>query len=257
VTPNKKSFGSYWEWQGEMFQKTLSNLSLSNLAKGSRATTSAAVSEDGAAINTEDNAATSASSGPGYWFWRNASMKNLSASNASLTALEKAAKEGDAAQASADSNNTCGDGEGMERRPSSGGFGYWLWRSGSTNKMSFSNASLNTLENKIKGEPSSSPATSSDKNSNVGPITNLQHKLRNSWRKSLQHISNNSLSALDEEDSSNHKKQGWKQSFSERRVSALAKHDDGEEDDDEGAINNNMIRSDSMRSVGSEGAIMF
>jgi len=238
--PRKNSFGSYWEWQGEMFKKTLSNLSLSNLAKGSRGTDNQGGDE--AATQEQSKKEGSNSMGPrrgsgtGYWFWRNASMNNLSASTASLSTLEKTAKDCDASQAAGTAERE------PERRASGSGGGYWLWRSGSMNKISFSNASLNTLDKAANGSDGSN--NSSERSTGVGPITHLQHRLRNSWRQSFKSFSSNSLSKWEEGNPAD-KKQEWKEGLSGRQVDLVS------EDNDDGDLDN------SSSTIGGEDAITF
>lgn len=219
--PSPKRGGNYWEWQGAKFKHTLSNLSLSNLAKGSRGAQDSAGNADGG-VDADDQAAAEAASGMGprrpsknsYWFWRNSSMKNLNSSNASLTALEHAAKEGDAAAAGSGADDMSkqqpggNDGGG-------GGRSYWFWRNGSINDLTISSASLDTLDKKAKASESGKQVSISDDSApSSGPITNLQHKMRNSWRKSFQHFSTNSLSKLDEGSTVDAQKKGWKEAFS-------------------------------------------
>mmetsp|Transcript_15051 Transcript_15051/g.22142 ORF Transcript_15051/g.22142 Transcript_15051/m.22142 type:complete len:147 (+) Transcript_15051:207-647(+) len=92
-----------------------------------------------------------------------------------------------------------GTNQGTEN--SSGGGGYWFWRNNSFNKT-LSQISLEKL-----GMGESTPSESDR------PLTNLQHKLRNSWRKSFQHLSSNSLSRLDENDTTEKKSSTWKESL--------------------------------------------
>jgi hypothetical protein len=225
----RNSIGSYWDWQGEQFKKTLSSLSLSNLTKGSRgagAAAGAAEEEENCNNNniTNDESSPAESSGMGprrpsnnsYWFWRNASMNNLNRSNLSLTSLERATKNDDAAE-------QLGTADSMpQRRNSNGGSSksYWLWRNNSMKDMSMSTTSLETLDKKAR-ESEGSAAVSvvvEESGGNRGPITNLQHKMRNSWRKSFQHFSTNSLSKLDEGSTVGANKQGWKDAFTGRKL---------------------------------------
>ncbi|KAG7351896.1 hypothetical protein IV203_007944 [Nitzschia inconspicua] len=207
---------NYWEWSGEKFKQTLSNLSLSNLAKGSRTREENATGSD----NME-----SSGMGPrrlsnnSYWFWKNSSMNNLNSSEPSLTALE----------------NTCTEGPSVADvhpcRGNDGGGLYWFWRNSSTNSLSAaSTVSLDTLDKKVRASESGKRTTKHDGSTGTtttsGPITNLQHRMRNSWKKSFQNFSTNSLSKLDEDNTVSATKKGWKEAFTGKKKTLNLDNDD-------------------------------
>jgi len=51
----------------------------------------------------------------------------------------------------------------------------------------------------------------------VRPISIFSHRLRNSWRKSFQQLSSNSLSRLSEDDAAESQAGSWKQAFGASR----------------------------------------
>lgn len=174
---NSGSGKNYWEWK-ETIKKTLSQV---NLNVGSKTR------------DTEEDA-TDEPAPKNYWFWRN--------SFRSKSDLEAAAKE-------AEGEKTV-EGESEEQAPKAGG-GYWFWRNPSF--KSLSGANLEKL-GKDQSSPDDSSTGSGGKPRRGGPISNLDHKLRTSWRNSFKTLSNNSLSKLDEghaEDKSGMK--SWRSSF--------------------------------------------
>jgi hypothetical protein len=189
---------NYWEWQGEKLKQTLSNLSLTNMVKGSRA------NEDG----DENGMGPRRESNGSYWFWRNSTMRSsLDASNSSLTAQEQTTKESQVHERSKYSDS-------QPLRGSTGGGLYWFWKGGSsTNNLNASDASLTALEKEVMDSENVQSKPNEDSNGSTPgfPITNLQHKMRNSWRQSFQKFSTNSLRKLDEGSAvEDDKKKSWK-----------------------------------------------
>jgi hypothetical protein len=143
-------------------------------------------------------------------------MKNLHTSNVSLTALEQAAKDGDA-----DQPEITVYPKPQRRNSSDGGTkSYWLWRNNSMKNVSMSTTSLETLDKKVRESECNKAVNDNEEcgGSTSGPITNLQHKMRSSWRKSFQRFSTNSLSKLDEGSTVGAGKQGWKDSFTGKKL---------------------------------------
>jgi hypothetical protein len=241
------SSNSFWDWQ-EGVKKSLSNMSLSNLKRGSH---EEHVQQQ---QQLQEQQAIDGSNGGGYWLWKNASLKNL-ASTVSLTSLERAVKtkEGDSNNSDGtDTKSTIPRNDSVSSTGS--GSRYWFWRNPSMSKMSFSNASLTALEKSAKeGADELNTSNGSNRSSGSrggGPITNLQHKLRNSWRASFKQLSSNSLSGLDElGDSSRGRAAAAKKEYvdarntilSERSTSEMGlgnvitceEHEEEEEDEDD------------------------
>eukprot|EP00529_Nitzschia_sp_RCC80_P031804 CAMPEP_0113481830 /NCGR_PEP_ID=MMETSP0014_2-20120614/22608_1 /TAXON_ID=2857 /ORGANISM="Nitzschia sp." /LENGTH=360 /DNA_ID=CAMNT_0000375333 /DNA_START=237 /DNA_END=1319 /DNA_ORIENTATION=- /assembly_acc=CAM_ASM_000159 len=240
------SSNSFWDWQ-EGVKKSLSNMSLSNLKRGSHQehVEQKQEEEEEEAQEQQKNKTTSMSAGSGgggYWFWKNASSTNLS-SNVSLTTLEKDVKSKE-------------EGGGTIRRNDSAtstgsGSKYWFWKNPSMSKMSFSNASLTALDKSAKEQDELDTSTGSNRSigsSGSGPITNLQHKLRNSWRASFKQLSSNSLTGMDELGNSSGKgAAAAKKEYAERRISMSGRSASGlglgnitceeaEEEEDDDAI---------------------
>lgn len=209
----------YWDWQENM-RTSLSKLSLTELffQHGKQQDDDAKGGEENKADGVSSSSPDSPRAGetnnnkpPSYWFWRNASLRNLS--TASLTSLENAAKASDAKQESS--------GGGGTNAPSSPGGGaappepspkptYWFWRSASLTNMS-STASLDTMEKTSRETDRMEGKEVFEEGQ--GPISSLQHKLRSSWRKSFQQLSSNSLSKLDENQGVANSSSIWKNSF--------------------------------------------
>lgn len=202
---NEKPAGEgtvYWDWK-ENIRKSLSKLTLSELLfqRGQKQPTDESPGEDTtdkmdndgepSTSDTQNSSEVVAPPGP-YWFWRNASLTNLRLSTASLTSLENAARSSDAKAVTTSVD-----------QPPPGG--YWFWRNPSMKNMS--NVSLDTMEKTAREAD-----RMESKEVVAGPISNMQHKLRSSWRKSFQHLSSNSLTKLDEADGEN-RGQNWKDAF--------------------------------------------
>ena len=68
-----------------------------------------------------------------------------------------------------------------------------------------------------EGKDDSSLAPASPARGTVRPISQLSHRLRNSWRKSFQQLSSNSLTKLSEEDNAENQAVSWKQAFGASR----------------------------------------
>ena len=66
-------------------------------------------------------------------------------------------------------------------------------------------------------DDSSLAAPASPARGTVRPISQLSHRLRNSWRKSFQQLSSNSLTKLSEEDNAENQAVSWKQAFGASR----------------------------------------
>jgi len=228
--------GSYWEWQ-ETMKKSISKLTLTELFYQKQETTSTeAVEKEDDSVRPSEDKGNSDQGGnggrlsdatgesqqqqqPKYWFWKNASFQNLRLSTANLDSLESASRE-------ADGTTKNDDVPPSSSQPNQGtGGGYWFWRNASFRNLS--TASLDTLEAKSDSSStthangtSTSPdpnTTSSSSSPTVRPISQLSHKLRTSWRKSFQQMSNNSLAKLDEDESVEKISSSWKQSFSINR----------------------------------------
>jgi hypothetical protein len=228
ATPKRNS---YWEWQ-ENIQKSLSKLSLTDLFyQQSKKEGSSEKVVEGESANEktkgEEEESTAADSSEEekprpYWFWRNASLKNLS--SASLTSLENAAKASDAKQGA---DATPGS------PPQENNSSFWFWRNPSLTNMS--NVSLDTMEKTAR----ETDRMEGKETSQEGPITNLQHKLRSSWRKSFQQLSSNSLSQLDESGADNKSTPAKWNRFSFARKSSVGEEsfrEEGEGGSDDGAI---------------------
>ena len=179
TSDDPKPTGGYWDWQ-EGLKKTLSKLSLGDMMRQH------APADDTEEQKTGETAPSSPGKNQGsYWFWRNPSLKNLS--SASLTSLERQSKESDRAQA---------QGKSVEISPPDkpAGGGYWFWRHPSMKNMS--DESLETMEKTAR--ESDRMQGKEGLGAGAGPISNFQHKFRNSWRKSFHKLSSMSLSKLDE-----------------------------------------------------------
>lgn len=266
----------------DSLKRTLSKLSMSSLRRGSSREKREDNTEEGvdtaevkAGVVTDGNNGGDNSiipqiesrGGGYYWLWRNPSSTNLSLSTASLTALgghraavvandsnPDAADTTDAATTTTTTTSTK-----LPRRDSgttTNGL-YWFWRNPDMSNLgttTVSNASLDTLEKKAKEserDNTDEAATlaggggggNGGNGTATGPITNLQHKLRSSWRRSFQHLSTNSMTKLDEgaassvdDDvcgsgstagpSSAAAKSGWREAFaSRRRTSSITSND--------------------------------
>ena len=107
-----------------------------------------------------------------FWLWPNRSMSNLQD-------VDKDDKKDDNKEKSTNTNPIGG---------------YWFWRSASANNLADSSqVSLQTLEKK---------ARETDRKQGQGPISNLSHRMRNSWRAWFQRFSSNTRAKLDESPSS-------------------------------------------------------
>jgi hypothetical protein len=202
---------NYWSDGAENLKGTLSSLSLTGLGKRQKT----------AETNNEGKEA--AAPKGGYWEWQENIKKTLSTlSLGNLVKTNNERTHGDADsepvpepkknywfwRQSFKSKSDLTDGvEGVEGRAEEqesappAGSSYWFWRN--------SSASLN----KAAGEDEDL----SDGEAKNGPISNLEHKLRSTWRKSFQHLSSNSLTKLDEGEAS--KPTGWKDNFRSFRES--------------------------------------
>lgn len=200
---------NYWSEGAENLKGTLSSLSLTGLGKRK---TTAETNND-----VEDEAPPPKG---GYWEWQETIKKTLS--TVSLGNLAKKT-HGDADsepvaepkknywfwrqsfKSKSDLNDGVEGEEGGEEEEVNtppAGSSYWFWRN--------SSASLN----KAAGGDEDSSDGEAKKS---GPISNLEHKLRSTWRKSFQHLSSNSLTKLDEGEASN--PTGWKDNFRSFRES--------------------------------------
>lgn len=180
--------GGYWEWT-ETIQKTLSNVSLGTMGHHHREDVAAVDAKNTVAVATDGDEAAPVQSHKNYWHWRN------SFKSASDLAQQQETKKGDGAAPEA---------------PGS----YWFWRNPSMTSLSQANLEQ-TAGQQVQG---GSVVEASTPTKTGGPISNLEHKLRNSWRKSFQQMSSNSLTKLDEgQDES--KASSWKDSFRSFRKS--------------------------------------
>ena len=158
IQAEQPSTASYWNFP-ETIRKSLSKLSLTDLTRGASSSTA----EAGDSSSTIQRKPSSNS----FWLWPNRSMSNLQD-------VETDSKKDDNKEGSTKTNPTGG---------------YWFWRSASANNLTDSQVSLEALEKK---------ARETDKRQGQGPISNLSHRMRNSWRASFQRFSSNTLSKLDE-----------------------------------------------------------
>ena len=115
---------------------------------------------------------------------------------------------------------------------------------------SLSQISLDQAGQEVEGD---SAVASNTPTKTGGPLTNLEHKLRNSWRKSFQQLSSSSLSKLDEgKDES--KSSTWKDSFRSFRKSVQNLNAKSENDpvNQEGVVasKDDMLDDDSQKSLG-------
>lgn len=207
AAPEATASSNYWSEGAENLKGTLSSLSLTGLGKRQTTTDEAAGDEAPAPKG-------------GYWEWQETIKKTLS--TVSLGNLAKKT-HGDADSEpvaepkknywfwrqsfKSKSDLTDGveggeDGEEEQETAAPAGNSYWFWRN--------SSASLN----KAAGEDGDD-STGEEKKG--GPISNLEHKLRSTWRKSFQHLSSNSLTKLDEGETSG--PTGWKDNFRSFRES--------------------------------------
>ena len=88
-------------------------------------------------------------------------------------------------------------------KPLSKSSSFWDWKvkelRKSVSKLSMSNLRSSSSSDRTDDNDSANGSESRDKHSEgPGPITNKVHKLRNSWRKSFQRLSSNTLSQLDD-----------------------------------------------------------
>jgi hypothetical protein len=175
----------YWEWQ-ESIKKTLSTVSLGTGTMGNATTTTTTSTTPNSKEGTESETSTAKPPPINYWHWKN-SFKSASD-------LIKAAetKEG-----------------GSSAEAPQGGGSYWFWRNPSMKSLSLVN--LNQSGNSSSGTEDAASASTPRKAG--GPITDLEHKMRNSWRKSFQKLSSNSLTKLDEGGADDGKATSWRQSF--------------------------------------------
>jgi len=202
----------YWSQGAENLKGTISSLSLTGLHK-SKATTE----PDAEKENDEKEEKPKG----GYWHWQENIKKTLS--TVSLGNLVKTNNEkthGDADdevrpepkqnywfwKQSHKSKLDLLDGEEQQAAPAKNN--YWFWRN--------SSASLDK-QAELQDAPDANKDDSSPKKSG-GPISQLEHKMRNSWRKSFQNLSSNSLTKLDEGETSA-QPTGWKENFRSFRES--------------------------------------
>lgn len=222
---NNCTKGGYWEME-EPVKKTLSTASLTGFMKHND------VKDN---VENEENDETTKSETTGqkkesYWDWDdNVITKTLSSLSLSQLGVKREENEPDLAKPKPQNywfwrnsfrsrSDMMSEDEKKEivssnegREASAGGGGYWFWRNNSFSKT----LSQISLEKLSTGQSTASTEGSSDGK----PLTNLQHKLRNSWRKSFQHLSNNSLSRLDENDANGSKAPTWKESLNSFRDS--------------------------------------
>ena len=209
--PIQKQGGSYWVWQ-ETIRKSLSKMTLTELFFQSSQPSSnmedikkTTVPEQ--KVTPSDQAMLQTDSTPSYWFWRNASFGNLRMSAVSLPSLEAASRQDD----------------GQNNIKPSQGTGYWFWRNASMANMS--TASLDSMDRHSQeaDHPTkewkdvNSLTSASSTRGTVRPISTFSHRLRNSWRKSFQQLSSNSLSRLSEDDAAESQAGSWKQAFGASR----------------------------------------
>jgi hypothetical protein len=202
-TPSKHN---YWDWNEKLdgMKSTLSNISLGALQRQGKGKGKCDKDDDGTTTENDkttvnNNSQPSSSiprreSGHGYWFWRNQSVTNLSSTD-SLTSLEQHGSNSESA--SKDNNSTIPTTTATLPRKNSG-TDYWLWRNFSSSNLgttNVSNVSLNTLDKQVKDSTSTATSTADGPS---GPISNLPHKLRSSWRNSFRQLSTNSMTKLDE-----------------------------------------------------------
>ncbi|CAB9508990.1 expressed unknown protein [Seminavis robusta] len=239
----KSVSGGYWDWQ-ETMKKSLSKLSMSDLVgQGSLRDSAATSATEASTVVSDDNAEATKDekkdgedsssikrrpSSGSFWFWPNGSMANL-AQQQDEQAQEQKKEEAPSQEGEEQQPITV-----TARRPSGAG-GYWFWKNPSTNNLTEgqktdSSADLETMQKN---------ARESDRAEGLkGPISNLQHRMRSSWRASFHKLSSNSLSALTEavprnssDDTTtavenniiNKVAEGWKEDFSENN--AMKKHD--------------------------------
>jgi len=219
---NSAKDGGYWEMD-EPVKKTLSTASLSGFMKQNDDNDNT-VSE--IERNDEVKDSTKGKKKENYWEWNdNAITKTLSSLSLSQLGFKRDESESDSEKSKPknywfwrnsfksrsdfmdedDKGEIEGNNQGTENRAAGGG--YWLWRNNSFKKT------LSQISLDKQGTGESTPSES-DK-----PLTSLQHKLRNSWRKSFQHLSSNSLSRLDENATNEKKASTWKESMNSFRDS--------------------------------------
>lgn len=208
----KNSSSGYWSEGAENLKGTLSSLSLTGLGKRQ---TESSTSTEPAAPKTG-----------GYWEWEEKIKKTLSTvSLGNLGKKEHNEKtHGDADdevrpepkknywtwrnsfKSKSDLEGAAAEDGRPASPPPAAGQGYWFWRN--------SSASLDKAgEEEVELDENGEPKVKS------GPISNLEHKLRSTWRKSFQNLSSNSLTKLNEGEASSDHPTGWKENFRSFRES--------------------------------------
>eukprot|EP00542_Grammatophora_oceanica_P010912 CAMPEP_0194046288 /NCGR_PEP_ID=MMETSP0009_2-20130614/20229_1 /TAXON_ID=210454 /ORGANISM="Grammatophora oceanica, Strain CCMP 410" /LENGTH=279 /DNA_ID=CAMNT_0038691507 /DNA_START=35 /DNA_END=874 /DNA_ORIENTATION=+ len=189
----------YWAESAneELKGARLSELSLSGLGKSST-TTPATEDEASSPKKKEEEEETKKTPGGGYWDWtepiigKTLSALNLSSSKPKVREVTEAQKKNywhwrnsfrDAKELEEKESSNKEKEESTSEQPAAAS--YWFWRS----------ASNKSLTDEVDGDNS----TSEKPKQAVGPISMLDHKMRTSWRKSMQKLSSNSLGKLDEE----------------------------------------------------------
>ncbi|KAI2489422.1 hypothetical protein MHU86_25173 [Fragilaria crotonensis] len=232
---------NYWGWK-ETVKGTLSNLDLSKLGKAKQET---AVSPE--TLDTSSDSVPKVTPGGGYWEWTETIKKTLS--TVSLGTVGHAhgvdAKNNDEAVKQSQKNywhwrNSFKSASDLAQQEKDGGLAagasaksptpttgsYWFWRNPSMTSLSQVN-----LDQASKKEMEGDDSVASTPTKTGGPITNLEHRMRNSWRKSFQKLSNSSLTKLDEGGKDESKSSAWKESFrsfreSVQNLNGKQQHDD-------------------------------
>ena len=229
-SPSGQTTNNYWGWK-ETVKGTLSSLNLSNLGNKDHVVSPAETSD------TSSDSVPKMTTGGGYWEWKETIKKTLS--NVSLGTMgHREVKKGDTVGGDATTDgeaakqsqknywhwrNSFKSASDLAQQEKEGGSSdpstteapgsYWFWRNPSL--ASLSQINLDQAGQEAEGD---SAVASSTPTKSGGPLTNLEHKLRNSWRKSFQQLSSSSLSKLDEgKDES--KFSTWKDSFQSFRKS--------------------------------------
>ena len=204
----------YWGWK-EGLKGSLSTLSLSGLGKSAKKQEEQADSTD----QEQDPAEEDKPKVVSYWEWKETVKKSLS--TVSLTTMGTQVKTEEVVEKPAAKNywtwqnsfKSENDLKNAEQTEGKAG-GYWGWTEGLKGSLSsLSLSGLGKSSGKSADESPESPTKegeSFDVPTKTGPISNLDHKMRSSWRSSFQRLSSNSLSKLDE---GAEPKATWKDTF--------------------------------------------
>jgi hypothetical protein len=205
----------YWGWK-ENLKGSLSSLSLSGLGKSAKKQEEQANPTDQEQDPTEEETPKEVS----YWEWKETLKKTLS--TLSLTNMGTTVVKNEKVEEKPDPKNywtwknfskSASNLENKEQTEGKEG-GYWGWTEslkGSLSTLSLSG--LGKSAGKSVDESPESPTKTSesvDVPTKTGPISNLDHKMRSSWRSSFQRLSSNTLSKLDEDAEP---KATWKDNF--------------------------------------------